>query len=733
MGTITRARGGIPTSREAAFADLERLEDAVRDLLAHRLPTAPHVAAELYRAADGRARTIRELAQALHPAQRLGHRALPTPLPVVSSVADLYSDALLSVEDHRLLLGAALCLDDRLETLEEFAGRPLVSSSLGMLSEHVVCDAGTFRFSGRRVHAWVVGKASAASVAAAHERWSDIYTARGEATRAAWHRARSSGQRRPEVVRSLLATARTLSEGGHPGRALPIVLEAAAHAGGPQRYEALLQAGSAAVAAGYMSDAVDILGGMYDTAGLFHRTHALASLIIAESHTRGIVPAADPGAHRPRDGDEAAWGAWGRAAGIAAALAAERASRSAMLGWLDASREADARAGAGGSIHAAAEAFCALFATESGRDVVRASGPLSGRMVDALRLAVAGDIDEGLRILATDDMYGATDSDPLASGFERSPLAQSYRAVVEVLLLFWRGDVARARSRAMQAAVDLPFALPFAGLGVVLARRLDLAVLGHIGPLARALSAATTRGARVDHLVDRAIAEHMRGNTEASAAYVRLWVDRGAPATWFAVPGLDESGFDVPLQAGPPEFARLKTLLDRARRGTGGSWAKDYEHLTSESRTLRSPFFRGRAEQTLGVLCARRGEYAAAHRHLRAAGTMYTDAGADAWAAAVADRIDALPQAAGRDDLDAGETMRDPMSVCRLMWQAILTDREVEIAMLVVGGASNREIAEELHLSVRTIEVHVGRVLSKLDVRSRVELTVLAHRTGMHG
>ena len=44
----------------------------------------------------------------------------------------------------------------------------------------------------------------------------------------------------------------------------------------------------------------------------------------------------------------------------------------------------------------------------------------------------------------------------------------------------------------------------------------------------------------------------------------------------------------------------------------------------------------------------------------------------------------------------------------------------------------NRKIAETLDISVRTIEVHTGRVFAKLGVRNRVQLTVLAHRTARH-
>ena len=51
-----------------------------------------------------------------------------------------------------------------------------------------------------------------------------------------------------------------------------------------------------------------------------------------------------------------------------------------------------------------------------------------------------------------------------------------------------------------------------------------------------------------------------------------------------------------------------------------------------------------------------------------------------------------------------------------------LTDREREIAALVVAGRTNREVAEQLFLSPKTIEAHLRNVYAKLGVRSRVEL-----------
>jgi DNA-binding CsgD family transcriptional regulator len=54
---------------------------------------------------------------------------------------------------------------------------------------------------------------------------------------------------------------------------------------------------------------------------------------------------------------------------------------------------------------------------------------------------------------------------------------------------------------------------------------------------------------------------------------------------------------------------------------------------------------------------------------------------------------------------------------------ADLTAREREIALLVAAGRTNREVAEQLVLSSRTVEAHLRNVYGKLGVRSRVELT----------
>ena len=50
---------------------------------------------------------------------------------------------------------------------------------------------------------------------------------------------------------------------------------------------------------------------------------------------------------------------------------------------------------------------------------------------------------------------------------------------------------------------------------------------------------------------------------------------------------------------------------------------------------------------------------------------------------------------------------------------------------LLAGGATNREIGAQLFMAEKTASVHVSRILSKLDVRSRTEAAAVAHRHGL--
>src|SRR6266567_4709784 len=65
------------------------------------------------------------------------------------------------------------------------------------------------------------------------------------------------------------------------------------------------------------------------------------------------------------------------------------------------------------------------------------------------------------------------------------------------------------------------------------------------------------------------------------------------------------------------------------------------------------------------------------------------------------------------------------------MFQAALTNREVDVLQLVARGMRNKEIAAELRISEETVQGHVKNILAKLSVHDRTEAVAVAIRRGI--
>jgi DNA-binding CsgD family transcriptional regulator len=160
-----------------------------------------------------------------------------------------------------------------------------------------------------------------------------------------------------------------------------------------------------------------------------------------------------------------------------------------------------------------------------------------------------------------------------------------------------------------------------------------------------------------------------------------------------------------------PRWPRAVAARSRALLAPDDEVRAAFDAALSLHDGLPMPFERARTQLALGERLRRAKQRAEAREPLTAALDAFERLGARPWAERARSELRATGgQASGRRAQAAAEQ---------------LTPHELQIAVLVSQGMTNREAAAALFLSPKTIEYHLGQIYRKLDVRGRAQLARL--------
>ncbi len=230
-------------------------------------------------------------------------------------------------------------------------------------------------------------------------------------------------------------------------------------------------------------------------------------------------------------------------------------------------------------------------------------------------------------------------------------------------------------------------------------------------------------------LTAQAMLHDLAGETELALGLVRRLADGIGPHHAHAVTAVGPRLVRIAVTGGDLPLARrlLATVTEwpgddsPGQRGAvlycRGLVEADPELLLAAAEAYTEggvPIAAARAAEDAAVLLAARGEADTARGPYRDALARYTDLNATG----DLDRAAAALRAHGVRRGATGSRNRPKHG-----W-ASLTDAEHRVAELLAEGRSNREIAERLFVSVRTVHTHVSRVLAKLGCATRVEVAV---------
>jgi DNA-binding CsgD family transcriptional regulator len=703
---------------------------------------APDVVGQLCAATRGNPLALLEVANLLSGEQLAGREPLPDPVPAGPTLerAFAWRAEALAPDSRRALVVAAVSLSDEVETIAAALG----SLGLGREALEPAEDAGLVTLSTGRVgfrhplvRSAVFHAAPPSERRAAHRAVADALRDRSDPERLAWHLAGAAIGQDEEAAVALEAAAKQAQErSSYAAAAAALEKAASLTADEDARPRRLYEAADAALRAGRTDDALDLL-----TEPVAQERDA--RLRAAALRLQGRIEYL---AGRPRQAGALLVEASRLLEEIDRPLAVEICTEacSAQLGVADA-----------GGVLAAAERAAELVSGLPEGDLHELVSLTRGWV-----LCYVGRSEEGLPLLreavstaATLDPHGLMRISGALEWLDRSRDAYRYAC----------RDVAQARA---DGAVGL---LPYllyqqawhanrAGLlsegyaaaseALSLARELDLWL-----PRTQALLvlAAITgrRGAEQECL---GYADEIRGPLEdAGLAGYRVWLrqslgllalglsdlDGAARELETAARGLEELGIhsrgivpraelaEVYGRAGRTEeaaaaLAAFEQSLEtqspvglataaraRALLAADGDFEAGFEEAFARHERSDDRWALARTQLSFGERLRRAGRRLDAREQLRLALETFEAQGAETWAERARSELRA-----------SGETLRR-----RKSWEEEqLTPQELQIALHVARGMTNREVGAALFLSHKTIEFHLGRIYRKLKMHSRAEL-----------
>ena len=737
------AEFALPGADEVELGPLERetARSLVEDEVGHTI--APEVMDRLHAATHGNPLALVELPEMLTRGQLLGVEPVEDPLPAGAGVERAFAGRAerLPLETQRALLLLAVATVDRLELvaralsalgLDPDALEPAEDARLVEIAD------GRVRFRHPLVRSAVTRGGSGSDRRAAHRALASALEA--DEDRRAWHLGAAALGPDAEAASALAAAgARANGRCGFGSAAAALERAALLSPDESLRLERLADAALAAWRAGATERAVELIGEALDRSRepaqrarllhlrgrleIFTGSHEVAEAMLLEGGA--LVESTDPA--------------------LAAALLGDAAEPCYYRGRVEEGLAAAERARAlaprdGTFVDAHAEYWLgrALAATGRGDEAARRYGRLleildavpdaSRRWALILRSIVLGMVDR-----PTEGFTVATEAVNVAREEGLTGLATALAQTS------WNGVRAGRWHLAVPAATE----------GLSLARELAQTIhvvdllcdLTRIEAARGDIEACRAHAAEVDGLAQRHGLTIVVEQTRTSLGLLELGLGRPEHALAHleeAARNLDRLGFHDRDLAPEPDLVEALVRLgrpDEAREAVGPAvkrlsgaspawgaalgarlrglvageedFADAFQHALSLHERADDLFARARTELAFGERLRRAGQRREARVQLRAALKTFDELAATPWLERAAAELRA-----------SGETLRK-----RQPHEAEeLTPQELQIALLVAEGKTNKDVGAALFLSHKTVEFHLGRIYRKLSVGSRADL-----------